>query len=100
MGTGSFPGIKCGRGVLLTTHPLLVPWSRKSTAIPLVPLWTVPPVQSLSACTRVTFTFTLQWFFFSPCGAAAQRKAMASTFLRFLDRTQRRITVGRTPLDE
>ena len=21
MGTGSFPGIKCGRGVLLTTHP-------------------------------------------------------------------------------
>jgi len=26
--------------------------------------------------------------------------AMASTFLRFLDHTQRRITVGRTPLDE
>jgi len=25
MGTGSFPGIKSGRGVLLTTHPLLVP---------------------------------------------------------------------------
>jgi len=21
MGTGSFPGVKCGRGVLLTTHP-------------------------------------------------------------------------------
>jgi hypothetical protein len=31
-----------------------------STAIPLLPLWTVRPVQSLSACTRVTFTFTLQ----------------------------------------
>ena len=27
MGTGSFPGVKCGRGVLLTTHPLLVPRS-------------------------------------------------------------------------
>jgi len=27
MGTGSFPGAKCSRGVLLTTHPLLVPWS-------------------------------------------------------------------------
>jgi len=27
MGTGSFPGAKCGRGVLLTTHPLLVPRS-------------------------------------------------------------------------
>jgi hypothetical protein len=27
MGTGPFPGVKCGRGVLLTTHPLLVPRS-------------------------------------------------------------------------
>ena len=35
MGTGSFPGVKCGRGVLLTTLPLLVPRSRKSRAIPL-----------------------------------------------------------------
>jgi hypothetical protein len=26
--------------------------------------------------------------------------AMASSFVRFLDHTQRRITVGRTPLDE
>ena len=25
MGTGSFQGVKCGRDVLLTTHPLLVP---------------------------------------------------------------------------
>ena len=32
MGTGSFQGIKCGQGVLLTTHPLLVPrsWKRPS----------------------------------------------------------------------
>jgi len=22
MGTGSFPGLKCGRGVALTTHPI------------------------------------------------------------------------------
>jgi len=35
MGTGSFPGVNCGRGVLLTTHPLLVPRSLKSRAIPL-----------------------------------------------------------------
>ena len=34
-GTGSFPGVKCGWGMLLTTHPLLVPWSWKSRAIPL-----------------------------------------------------------------
>ena len=39
MGTGSFPGVKYGRGVLLTTHPLLVPWSWKSRAIPLPTLW-------------------------------------------------------------
>jgi len=24
MGTGSFPGVRCGRGVMLTPHPLLV----------------------------------------------------------------------------
>ena len=36
--------------------PLLVPWLRKSRAIPLLPLWVVRPVQSLSACTRVHFT--------------------------------------------
>ena len=39
MGTGSFPGVKCDRGVLLTTHPLLVSWSRKSRAIPLPTPW-------------------------------------------------------------
>ena len=42
MGTGSFPGVKCGRGVLLTTHPLVVPWSWKSRAIPLPTLWATP----------------------------------------------------------
>ena len=39
IGTGSFPEVKCGRGVLLTTHPLLLPRSWKSTAIPLPTLW-------------------------------------------------------------
>ena len=28
MGTGSFPGVSCGRGVTLTPHPLLVPRSK------------------------------------------------------------------------
>ena len=37
------------------------------------------------------------FFFLRPCGP---NRAMASSFLRFLDHTQRRITVGRTPLDE
>ena len=45
MGTGSFPEVKYGRGVTLTTYPLLVPWSRKSRAIPLPTLWaTTGPV--------------------------------------------------------
>jgi hypothetical protein len=39
--------------------PLLVPWSRKGRAIPLLPLWAVRPVQSLSACTRVQFSLYL-----------------------------------------
>jgi len=47
MGTGSVPGVKSGRSVTLTPHPLLVP------------LWVVRPVQSLSACTKVHFTFFL-----------------------------------------
>jgi hypothetical protein len=42
MGTGSFPAVKCGRGVLLTTHPLLVLWSWKSRAIPLPTLRATP----------------------------------------------------------
>jgi len=57
MGTESFTGVKSGRGVTLTPHPLLVLWSWKSRAIPLLPLWAIRPVQSLSACTRATFTF-------------------------------------------
>jgi hypothetical protein len=60
MGTGSFPEVKRGRGVKLTPHPLLVTWSWKGRAIPLLPLWAVRPVQSLSACTGVHFTFTFR----------------------------------------
>ena len=58
MGTGSFPGVKSGRGVTLTPHSLLVPWSWKRRAIPLLPLWAVRPVQSFSDCTRVHFTLS------------------------------------------
>ena len=37
-GTVSLPGVKSVRGVTLTPQLLLVPWSRKSRAIPLLPL--------------------------------------------------------------
>jgi len=59
MGTESLPGIKSARGMTLTPHPLLLPWSWKGRAIPLLPLWAIRPVQSPSACTRVHFTFYL-----------------------------------------
>ena len=57
---GLSPGVKSGRGVTLTPHPLLVPWSWKSRAIPLLPLWVIRPVQSLSAYTRVHFILPYQ----------------------------------------
>ena len=45
MGTGSFLTVQYGQGVLLTAHPLLVPRSWKSGAIPLPTLWaTTGPV--------------------------------------------------------
>jgi len=54
----NYPGGKERPDVTLTPHPFLVPWSRMCRAIPLLPLRAVLPVQSLSACTTVHFTFT------------------------------------------
>jgi hypothetical protein len=62
LGTGFFPGVKSGRGVTLTSHPLLVPWSWMGRVIPVLSLWAVRHVQSLSACTRVHLLyFTTIW---------------------------------------
>jgi hypothetical protein len=58
---GLSPGVKSGRGVTLTPHTLLVLWSWKSRAIPLLSLWAVRPVQSLSAC-------TVELYLYSPYG--------------------------------
>ena len=58
MGTASFPGVKSVRAVMLTLHPLLVPWSRKGRAIPLLPLWAIRPYRSsvpVQGCTLLTF---------------------------------------------
>ena len=79
MGTGSFPRIKSGRAVTLSPHSLLVPWSWKSRAITLLPLWAVRSVQSLSVCTTVHFTFTFtrftlvfKWFIRAVSGVGLQ----------------------------
>ena len=58
---GSFPGVKRGRGVLLTTHPLLLPRSWKSSAIPLPTLWTTPGLY------RDYFTVTLEGSSYARC---------------------------------
>ena len=48
MGTEFFPGVKCSRGVLLTTHPLLVSQSWKSRAIPVPTLWAKPSLNGIN----------------------------------------------------
>ena len=53
MGTRSFPGVKYGRGMLLTTHLLLVPWSGR------VELYLYPPSGPQLGLQRVHFTFLL-----------------------------------------
>ena len=70
MGTGSFPGVKSGRAVLLTTHPLPVTRLWKSRAIPLPTLWaTTGPVTGtlyLFFCTIDVYTpFILYLIFYS-----------------------------------
>ena len=46
------------------------------------------------------FTVQPQHLLFSPLWRCDPTRVMASSILRFLDHTQRRTTVGRTPLDE
>ena len=47
MGTGSFPGVKGGRGVTLTPHPLLVPLVMKEYC------YTSTPPMGRTACTEL-----------------------------------------------
>ena len=53
----------------------------------------LPPVHTKLPSRRKYIYYYFLW----RCGTP---RALASSFLRFLDHTQRRITVGRTPLDE
>jgi len=79
MGTGSFPRSKSGWGVTLTPHHIRLPWSRKSRAISLLPLWAVRPVQNLSAC-------TVQLYLYSPmgCTACTEPQCLYSTAIPLL----------------
>jgi hypothetical protein len=58
---------------------------------------TADNIQSETRIYPTVFAGVIIQFFFWRCGPT---RVMASSFLRFLDHTQRCITVGRTPLDE
>ena len=61
MGTRSFLGVKYDRGMLLTTHPLLVPRSWKRRAIPLPTLWaTTGPVMGTLHFTHIQQNHDIQ----------------------------------------
>ena len=51
VGTGSFPGVKSGRDVALTPHPLLLPLVMREYS------YTSTPPMGRTACTRLHFTF-------------------------------------------
>jgi len=57
---------------------------KKSRAIPLHPLWAVRPVQSLSACTRVHFTFT--FYLPSAWGQAVQPYSQLPNCIQVVNR--------------
>ena len=68
IGTGSFPGINFGRGVLLTSHPFLVPLSWKSRGIPLGhtrpvtgSLYFLPSYKALYTLPTRSKHFSLPW---------------------------------------
>jgi len=51
-------------------------------------------------CTILQYTAILRILFLIVLWRCSPTRAMASSFTRFLDHTQRRTTFGRTPLDE
>jgi hypothetical protein len=57
MGTGGpFLGVKCGRGMTLTTHPHLVPWSCMSRS------YTSSPSHASMIVLWDCFTFKIMWY--------------------------------------
>ena len=83
MGTGSFTGVKYGRGVLLTTHPLLVPRSWKSRAISLSTLCATPGLYGINL---PLFMFRVACNYTEVCFAVRGRK-----WQNFVWRLKRRV---------
>ena len=62
VGIGSFPGIKSGRGVTLTPHPLLLPWSKKGYSY----TSTLPMVRTACTEPQCLYKGALYLFFYLP----------------------------------
>jgi hypothetical protein len=58
MGTGSFPRVEIGRGVTLTPHPLLVPRSKNSRAVPLHSLRTFVAYKKGETYLQTEYSYT------------------------------------------
>jgi len=85
MGTGSFPGVKCGWGVLLTTHPFLVPQSWR------VELYLYPPSGPHWACKGITlplyllYKYRTRFFFFCAyCLVAVRQVGLLISVIQIL----------------
>jgi hypothetical protein len=67
MGTGTFPGLRCDRGVILTPHPLLVPRSKNAVELylnsPQGPSW---PMKGWNLI--VTVTSSVWILYHTDCG--------------------------------
>jgi hypothetical protein len=86
MGTGSFPGVKSGQGVILTPHALLVPWSRKSKAI-----HTSTPPMARTACTEPQCLYKGALYLFTSDTIYFKRVHKEQAFLRNLLVCRRRL---------
>ena len=63
-------------------------------------IWAIISVISSNIYVHLYIYIYIYTFFFFCCGAATQRGSWPPHSWGFLDHTQRRTTVGRTPLDE
>ena len=72
---GLSPGVKCGREMLLTTHPLLVPRSWKISAIPLP---TFHPLGHTGPVTGTVYTFC---YCVMPCTPYSLSPHIHTTFI-------------------
>ena len=118
---GLFPGVKSGRGLTLIPHPLLVPLVMKEQSYISTPAMgrtaCTEPQCLYKGCTYLQHLSGLEHQTVHPVNRSLYRPRyagchlrltlrrlmsymyMEQPFLMFLDHTQRRSTVGRTPLD-